>query len=78
MDVYGGAAGSASSESDTELRISKRSSAAHFSEWLGHWMPEYDAMDQNELMLQVLASPAAAVPVVNLAPHMSIPQNRST
>ena len=54
--TYNGVAGHASSESDTELRVHKRSPGARFAEWLGHWTPEYDAMDQNELMLQVLAS----------------------
>ncbi len=34
----------------------KRTGMARFAEWLGHWKAEYDAMDQNELMLQVLTS----------------------
>ena len=57
--VGAGAAGSNSSESDSELRTHKRSPGARFSEWLGHWQSEYDVMDQNELMLQVLTSPVA-------------------
>ena len=50
----GAAAGDASSESDGELRVHKRTGMGRFAEWLGHWKPEYDDMDQNELMLQVL------------------------
>jgi len=45
-----------SSESDGEPRMHKRTGMARFAEWLGHWKAEYDAMDQNELMLQVLTS----------------------
>ena len=31
---------------------SMRSRVAVFATWLGHWKPEYEAMDNNELMLQ--------------------------
>jgi hypothetical protein len=62
------AAGGTSSESDSELRVHKRGPGARFSAWLGHWKPEYDAMDQNELMLQVLAAPAAAAARCSAAP----------
>ena len=48
-------ADASTSESDEDLRHSKRSArskSAKFATWLGHWQPEYDIMDQNELMLQ--------------------------
>ena len=38
------------------MRAHKRTGMARFADWLGHWKPEYDAMDQNELMLQVQTS----------------------
>ena len=66
------AAGGTTSESDSELRIHKRSPGARFSEWLGHWKPEYDDMDQNELMLQVLASPADAAPRCCIKSHNAV------
>ena len=60
-------AGDASSESDGEPLPHKRSGMGRFAEWLGHWKPEYDGMDQNELMLQVLTLVALLIHLASAA-----------
>ena len=44
----------------------KRSKCAEFQTWLGHWKPEYDCMNQIELMLQARlhACPPARSPAL--------------